>query len=747
MITIALDENGDFENLKQERDKNPLFIAGILYDDKGDAQDQKNERVRLDEYFRRVCQSVGQQYPYDLHVNKYDNSSAVGKVKEAVNASLPEFFASATFQGKALYKCPRRGQYTIFLNLKSRKGKQLLLEKDTSKVVLDSYASNLYVHMAEELMSRLVFHNPYKSDMESLYLELPTRMVVLDTSNTKKIEEYRSLGYKDYRFQNAVTPDPHKKYLQIANEHNYLMSLNREIIHLDKTKLSLDRLKVNSIYYQAQNKSTTQKNAFLYLADSVCSYLARQVKGGGNPSSWIEDFYDLSQQLNGSTKNILFAYDDIDTCFMQAWKAYEQGYFFDALCSLYEVRTSASEMADFYRIHWVPLLEDALMASQNIDCVEDCIRQYSRYSYSNSYKQDLLRYIYMMLKESVQNLEGLSTWNKEYSYDFYDTGFTTFNHLGDFSKALACFEKCQELRDYTSIEKHTKTLNKAVVAYIDHHLYDTAKAVSSDIIACEKELLVVRELLPFMGEDKATRSKSYGQSLSQMGQVCAYLQDEEGEAYFLEALQEFEPDSVDYYITLSYLLHFYIMQKDQVNYEVWAPKYFGGFDQLSDQWQYIMSLDGDNAKKLAVKFAIFVYMKALYTFYKDTAPNALKERCIYIKKELKKFHKEGEHNGHPWELIYKYIYLLCEGSKYKVYKQDVLEEMKTIVENPGLAIQHIIDYALLKFNPSVTDEDRVALQISLRDLGKAKETQMIKETDRQRLETGKLDDIFVYMFV
>ena len=52
MITIALDENGDFEGFKGAGNKEPLFIAGIVYDDKGHDNDAWNEKQRLDDYFR-----------------------------------------------------------------------------------------------------------------------------------------------------------------------------------------------------------------------------------------------------------------------------------------------------------------------------------------------------------------------------------------------------------------------------------------------------------------------------------------------------------------------------------------------------------------------------------------------------------------------------------------------------------------------------------------------------------------------
>ena len=55
MITIALDENGDFEGFKNLGESAPLYIAGIVYDDGGHDKDTKYEMQRLDEYFRAVA--------------------------------------------------------------------------------------------------------------------------------------------------------------------------------------------------------------------------------------------------------------------------------------------------------------------------------------------------------------------------------------------------------------------------------------------------------------------------------------------------------------------------------------------------------------------------------------------------------------------------------------------------------------------------------------------------------------------
>ena len=47
MITIALDEQGDFENLKHKLRSEPVFIGGIIYDDAGDSDDYDREKSHI----------------------------------------------------------------------------------------------------------------------------------------------------------------------------------------------------------------------------------------------------------------------------------------------------------------------------------------------------------------------------------------------------------------------------------------------------------------------------------------------------------------------------------------------------------------------------------------------------------------------------------------------------------------------------------------------------------------------------
>lgn len=66
MFTIALDEQGKFENLINKLNTEHVFIGGVLYDDCGDSNDYDTEKKCFPSYLRNVCGDAGGVYPKDL---------------------------------------------------------------------------------------------------------------------------------------------------------------------------------------------------------------------------------------------------------------------------------------------------------------------------------------------------------------------------------------------------------------------------------------------------------------------------------------------------------------------------------------------------------------------------------------------------------------------------------------------------------------------------------------------------------
>lgn len=687
MITIALDENGDFEGLNRESDE-ATFLAGLLYDDNGDEMDTANERERIIAYYQNVCVKAGGHFPESLHISHAgNNGSYVAKTKKEVGASLGEFLRNGTYQKKALTRFPRRGKYILFMQIKSNQGKRSLQGKDLCKLVKDDFASNLYMHMAEDVVSRLIFHNPHRPDIRKVHFDLPTRMVVLDNKLRDKINEYYQLGYKDYKFDKEEPRDiDKKKYLQIANDNNYRAAISREIIAEGRTDIEVDRMSVNSIYYGPANDKKIKSMVFLYLADSICSLLNWN-RTGNSPVDWLNCFAEQAHELNGSSQNLFFAYDDVDVLFDQAWRAYAHGDYFTALQLSFEAKKSSSRFVAFYQKYWFPLLENALCRHADKDALVSSLSKFQQYSYSENLQQDCLIYIFEKLRDTVENQLSEGQLDKAAAFEFYDAGFSACNHTGHSDIAGKCFEKCKELASAVDIEMYLRTLNKYSVWRNDVLDFEAAKEVAEIIVIYADEL---RQMRGRLFGNEASGSVTYGRALSQCGQAYAFLKDTQAEESFVEALGHFDKSSADYFITLSYLLHYYIEQGNAEKYDEYAAIYFGGEKDAQKQFDFLMKSGQGDKPRFTLKFAFFVFLKGLCKLHRDRIKGSLRTDLLDIEKTFRRYHAEDQINGHPWEILYKYLAILAHQQRKEDIAKAYMEKSASIIKDGGPIIAAIV---------------------------------------------------------
>ena len=727
MITIALDENGDFEGFIASGNKEPLFIAGIVYDDKDHDKDAWNEKQRLDDYFRTVAETVECKYPEDLHVNKSNtNGYNVKLMKTELQETLPEFFQQGTYKGKSIGKYKRYGQYRIVMMLKSGTGKTILNQKSTSMLVNDEYASNLYMNMAYSTVSRLVFHNPFDLHVSKVQFDLATRLVPVKASDIELCRKYINLGYKDFDFKHSTTEkskNSDTRFFQVANDYNYRAALDRKLLETNRLDLEIEDFSVRSIYYNA-NESESTRYAFLYLADTICAILNHNKTGEG-PLAWHQSFVEQATRLNGSSQNLIFIYDDIDMAYEKAVMAYQQKDYFKVLSILFETKQSRSDFKDYYWEQWFPKIEKWISEATDIEALEDAVRQFAKYSNSNLLKQDELVYLYNHLEPLIANLDT----SEASKYAFYDAGITAYNHIGDSQKAEQCFEMAKKFAKYCHVEDYLLTLKRRVVMLNDQYRYEEALSLAKEILEYEDELASLRQLL--VGADDIV-SISKGRALSQCGQVYAYMRNPQAAEYFEQALAQFDEKSIDYNITLSYLLHHYIDIGDRENYERYSAQYFGGYGKVWEQFSYLKDMTEADQKLQSFKFAFYVYIKALYIVYVDELNSEKRRNLLSWAQNIKKGNKSEHVNGHPWELIYKYFALLAVKFNKNELAKEFIQLTQTIVQERATAIDNIIYGGLIEYYNMIGEKEL------------AEETK--KKFTNQRLER-EYKKLLVYMFI
>ena len=742
MITIAIDEYGDFNFLKPnskntDNKKNVLYISGIVYNDLDDSQDANFERQRLDRFFRVIADKENVSYPEafyskrkgevseidsddlpteTMYLNMLDSEeenseenpyaakktvyiSEKAKYKRAIATALPEFFAHGTYNGEELVPVPRRGFYSIAVMLKSEKGKSMFNDEQTGVLSHDDTVSNLYWHMADATVSRLVFHNPYNLDVNRVQFDLPTRITEVAADNPIKIEEFKALGFKEYVFPRGTKPNLHKVYFQVANEFNYRAALELKSVDYNRLNMDIKTFKALSINYDAKDRLETEKYAFLYLANFLCGHFSFYGKLHTLVSdmSRFEAIRKLTDELNGSAPNLLFVYDDVDINYEQAMIEFCRQNYVAALSYLYDGAHGESNFAEFYRTEWFPHIEELIHGEMDVRGIERAIQDLAYYADDTNCNANKLVYMFKHLEQLVISLENQELLDGRIAYAFYDTGMTAFNHVGDNSLAEYCFLECRHWSRYVPIEDYLLTLKRHVVSFVDCYLYKDALQASRDIVSMEEHIQTLRAKL--YGSDIGA-SISLGQAYSQLGQVYAYLQDPDAEKFFKNALSIFDDTSSDAYRTQSYLLHYYIEVGDKASYEQLAVDYFGGNHSLADQLSYIQSLPEQEVHVQSMAFALYVYVKALYVLYRDDIGAFITNQLHRIEQDIR---KAVLINSHPWELIYTYLSLIALQAGNNPLAIVWRDKIKNAVYNPGKPITHRMIYGLMRFYEQVND--------------------------------------------
>lgn len=735
MLTIALNEYGDFHHLGQDEESLKMihFIAGIVYDDMDNAQDAINERIRLDRFFRAVAKDSRSLYPQGFFGKLKSNETEEGKGREkfnsnakkdmrifrdAIDAALPKFLAHGTYNGEELVAMPRVGHYAIALTLKSETGKTEYLQPSMSNLLHDKVASNLYWHMADGLVSRLVFTNPFAFGVQRVRLELATQMIDVLDSERERLIEYSQLGYTPYEYQDEQLKKEGITSYQVANAFAYRASLDRHMVESNHPDLDV-KLRTVSLRMEEDNPESTIRNAFLYLATYICTnFIYYGADREANDVFKFKKLVDFSNKLNPTHQNLLFVYDNVDTYFEKAMQSYLNGDYFDALCYTYDAYNCESRFQSYYKINWFPFLEELIHSADDRVAIERAVQDFVNYANQSRIDAGKLHYVYDQLKYVLEDIQHLSLVDQRLVYDFYDGGVTAFNHLGESDFAVSCFQKCQSLAHTVPLETYMQTVCRRVVAKLDSYDYDDALILANYVVAYEEQIQGLREKLSM--DEKAI---SLGQAYSQLGQVYAYLKREEAESYFVKALSIFQEGTSDYYRTLSYLLHYYIDAEKQRDYETWAPKYFGGAVKVSEQLTYITSMTDDDKVVQHESYALYVYIKALYEFYKHAVGKDVIKRIVALGKEVAQTLNYSV-KGHPWELIFIYMSLLGYDWNYMTDVEYFKDCIRKTVDNPGPAIRNIMAYGEMRIaerngNQKLYDAIRITLQRDIENIERA----------------------------
>lgn len=703
MITLSLDEYGKFESLT-EKESEPTFIAGVIYDDQNNKSDTDNERRRIEAYYKAVINEAshgnnGFSFPESLHSvgSKTGDHSIVRPVKETVSKTLAEFLRNGSFRGAELLgkSQQRRGKYYIYAILKSDAGMTQLMSDSVNFLVKDGYASNLYFHMASTVVSRMIFHNPVIDNIREVSLDIATRKSEDLDQTSERATEYRRQGYNATA---STKSNDNKVFFGISNADIYRVAISDEMMHSGKTAININTFRVKPINYH-QNKNME----FLYLADSICSILGRNLKSG-SADQWLGKLQSRASQLVKTEQAIIIAYDEIDIIYQNAWQRYEERDYYNALKICYNARLKEGIFAKFYQDLWFKRIEDRIVADSTPSRFIDSVNRIHETLTTNDLDQERTISLYQSLERMIPAVEPkLTSVDSQYSlYKLYDIGVSAFCHIGDSVNAIKCFKKCKRYAFRVPVDYYLTTINRIIVTLLDNFENSKALSIAKENVEYSKLILDLKNEFPLYDEIKEESSLSLCKSYSQLAQVYAFRRDSKSVDLFKMALAELPKSSVDYKITLSYLLHYYLDAGDSIAYEDLATEYFGGEKTPKKRFEYIMVEAFKNNPVINYKYSLYVYMKGAFLFESDQLSDALLDSFYKIEETIKKYERKarGKKNasfekltGHPSELIFKYIALLAHSKNNEVAFRDNIEHIERCLSYTGMTIDAICLFA------------------------------------------------------
>lgn len=747
MITISLDEYGDFEN--DNNNNKPVFIAGLIFDDLDNTDEEKKERERIKAYYKKVICDVNEEsnvnltYPQALHCDgNASKNSNVGLVKSKVSATLPEFIQQGTYNNMKLNNDNgdairgRRGRYHIFVMLKSDDGKKKLLSDKANILADDNFASNRYFHMASSVVNRIIFHNPiYKSNFK------PTINLNLATRTTPNLE---GLSVNEYKKQGQnVKNNNGNKFCHIMTSDVYRTLIQQEITNNNKENIKIKDFKTLSINY-----SNSSDMEFLYMSDSICSILSYSI-GGTSADEWLTKIDERVKNLNSNNINLIFGYDEIDNDFSYAWKCYECNMLYEALSVVYDAKQKDGRFAKYYVDNWFHYIEDRVFESSTQDTFEKDVNELASLVRTSNLEQKKLLYLSRQYEKIGEKLLSNKNDEKKLSislYTLYDTLVTAYCHIGDPTKALEYNNESKKYAYYVGIDAVLRTNNKVIVCLEDSFEWNEAEKIACDNVKYQEMVSEMKhEVLKF---DKEKGYVDEAKAISQQARIYAVKRDIKAEELFKKAIDILKRNTPDYKITQSYLLHFYADMGMKEAFDKEVLDYFDGKKTYLKRLTMIENMDSSRQALFNKNYALYVLIRGLYYFHQDEIEDTLWNKLCVIDEKF--VNNEGKQlTGHPWEIIYKYMEMLAikrgdnaNKTKFMKLKEKCLYSKEKIIK----ALNLYGEAEVAACAKDIDKRDKVTLELAtlLNDEFEVMKKRQFSEDGTKRYD--ELYDYFSFMY-
>lgn len=666
MITIALDEGGQFEQSTLENFHKCMFIGGLVFSYKN-KKDCVTELERIQHYLQNTCNSNGYKYPEDLHYNRINGSVINGDKARVIKKSLISTI-SDFINGKGEWlNNPPKGTYFLYALVGDKNSSPKIFSGDNvSNLINDNKVCNRYEHMAYRVIENLLFYNPKLND-DNITLDLATRTIPTEDENFAR--ELKEAGYEN-----------DNGFFKVTHPGTFRSSIATSIQNSNKTNLHFD-MKVQSIYYKESSSNLYQ--GFLYLADTICSLYEDLLKGCNNAESAINTLWLKGKEYVKPDNLFLWTYNDFDQEYRNLYNVFKAKDLYKTLKYDYLLSKKNQKNYIVYKETWLSEIESKILKADKSysfalnRSIQQLESDVSNYCISVAEA----RFIYNFLKPLTIEL---CKYDENILFNLYKTELAINNHEGNYLKAKLSFEECMKYSKYINMEDCFELRNRFSVSLCDEGKYKEAINFTMETLDWARFVKEAKENIYGGG----TLYTYLGRVESQLGQCFSFNKDFDSAIFHFEkALTEFN-DIGNIKITQSYMLHTYIEAKNEEKYKDLSVNYFGSNNLIEQLLSIIKNLNIDS---IAYSFSLYVYLKAFYVFYANKVKKQELEKIIHYLEPLKTFDTS---NVHPWEMIYKYIALLCGivgNNEYKTKGTFFLEKAKDCLDNKDGILTRIIN--------------------------------------------------------
>lgn len=468
----------------------------------------------------------------------------------------------------------------------------------------------------------------------------------------------------------------------VSFEYDYARKLRKPIIPI----------RMNHSALEGQLDMLTSSLQFIDVESNISAYYDRIYQA-------IKERIDVTKQKTVKQKN--------------CEQAVEEGHIFEALSLIYQAHQKGER-------DW---LQDALTNLQKHIRKESfayACEELDQALCTNNRDDDELLFIFRQL-EDIKEHRLLDFEDKRVLFLLYHAATAIFNHKADRKMVKAYKERCEQyghVKDVSADEKISQELRERT-SEMDCFHYQDALEKTNQIL---EKATIIRQETRKLSEQygyhiSGISDLAYGRILSTKGQCLAYLRDPQAGDIFEEAMNYM--DVPNKRITQSYYLHHLLDIKDQERYETVAYDYFHHQSDLLEQFYCLVKRSSaDQDAEYSLPYALNVYIRALFTFYLDEIPEKIKEGILngtlWGDMVGLNYNLKRQVTAHPWEMIYKYLMLICEHYgkhlQSQLYQENIDRFLQSVTKEKLTetkdVVEYIVEYGYVEYYNTIHDELR-----------------------------------------